>query len=270
VAAAAAAAGRPVRVVDLGCGNAYLTFAAHRWLSQRFPGVCTVGVDLRPDAVQRNTDRAAELGLTGLSFVAGSIDAVGLSQVVGPPVPEPAPASESVPDQAPGTVPGPAPASASGTVDLVLALHACDTATDQALARAVRWGAAVVLAAPCCHHDLQRQLAGSETVPEPYRPLVRHPILRERFADVLTDALRAEVLRMVGYRTEVVEFVDSRHTPRNVLLRAVRTGALPSSRRVREYLDLTAAWGVRPAVAALLAPELDPVLAGPTGEGPVR
>ena len=107
--------------------------------------------------------------------------------------------------------------------DLVLALHACDTATDEALARAVRWGARVVLAAPCCHHDVQRQLRAAAP-PHPYGPLVRHGILRERFADALTDALRAALLRLLGYRVEVVEFVDSQHTPRNTLIRAVRTG----------------------------------------------
>src|SRR4029077_5563398 len=90
--------------------------------------------------------------------------------------------------------------------DVVLALHACDTATDEALARAVRWRAPVVLAAPCCHHDIQRQLTAASP-PEPYAALVRHGILRERFADVLTDSLRAELLRLLGYRAEVLEFI---------------------------------------------------------------
>ena len=183
-AQAAAAAGRPLRVVDLGCGNAYLTMAAHRWLGQAGVGrVETVGVDVRPDLVRRTQDLAAELGLTGLSFLPGAIVSVELGQ---PPV------------------------------DVVLALHACDTATDEALARAVRWRAPVILAAPCCHHDLQRQLGGGEA-PFPYGALTRHPILRERFADVLTDAARADLLRLLGYRVDVVEFVDSRHTPRNAL-----------------------------------------------------
>src|SRR5207344_3479704 len=102
------------------------------------------------------------------------------------------------------------------SVDVVLALHACDTATDDALARAVRWAAPVVLAAPCCHHDLQRQLtAAALPAPEPYGALVRHGILRERFADVLTDTVRAELLRLLGYRVEVLEFIGSQHTPRN-------------------------------------------------------
>ncbi len=172
----------PLRVVDLGCGNAYLTLAAHRYLSDLRPGTRTVGVELRPDLVARSTERAGRAGLEGLSFVPGTI-------------------AEADPTDALG-----------GPPHVVLALHACDTATDEALARAVRWQAPVVLAAPCCHHDVQRQLADG-TPPEPYAALTRHPILRERFADVLTDALRSLVLRRNGYRVEVVEFVDSVHTP---------------------------------------------------------
>ena len=108
--------------------------------------------------------------------------------------------------------------------DVVLALHACDTATDDALARAVEWEAPLVLAAPCCHHDIAAQLRKTPT-PAPYAMLTRHGILRERFADTLTDAVRASLLRMQGYRVDVMQFVESKHTPRNTLLRAVRTGA---------------------------------------------
>jgi SAM-dependent methyltransferase len=211
---------RPLRVVDLGCGNAYLTLAAHRYLSAREGGARTVGVELRPELVERSAKRAAEAGLAGLSFVAGSIA-----------------------DADPGL----------DGLDVVLALHACDTATDEALARAVRWQAPVVLAAPCCHHDLQRQLS---VPPSPYGAVVRHAILKERFADVLTDGLRALILRILGYRVDVVEFVDSRHTPRNALIRAVRTGAPPVPHVLAEYRELVEQWQVTPALARMLAPEL--------------
>jgi SAM-dependent methyltransferase len=222
--------GEPLRVVDLGCGNAYLTVAAHRWLAAQGggAGVRTVGVDVRPDMVQRNVALARELGLDGLSFEVGTI-------------------VDS--DPLPGEPP-----------DVVLALHACDTATDEALARAVRWQAPLVLAAPCCHHDVQRQLAenrsGARPAPQPYTALVRHPILRERFADVLTDTLRALLLRLLGYRVDVVEFVDSRHTPRNAMIRAVRTGAAPGAEIVEEYRALTTDWHVRPALERLLHDEV--------------
>jgi hypothetical protein len=138
--------------------------------------------------------------------------------------------------------------------DVVLALHACDTATDDALARAVGWEAPLVLAAPCCHHDIQKQLKQVEA-PAPYSLMMRYGIVRERFADVLTDSLRAAVLRQVGYRVEVVQFVDSEHTPRNLLLRAARTGA-PASPDIRaEYHALVRDWQVRPRLATLV---LDP------------
>jgi hypothetical protein len=108
-----------------------------------------------------------------------------------------------------------------------------------------------VLAAPCCHHDVAAQLRRAPT-PAPYSMLTRHGILRERFADTLTDAVRAGLLRLVGYRVDVVEFVESKHTPRNTLLRAVRTGATPSDRARAEYDDLTRTWGVHPALAERL------------------
>ena len=118
---------------------------------------------------------------------------------------------------------------------MVLALHACDTATDEALARAVEWESPLVLAAPCCHHDIAAQLRRNPT-PAPYALLTRHGILRERFADTLTDALRAALLRVLGYRVDVVEFVESQHTPRNTLLRAVRTGGTVKGGGVRKEL----------------------------------
>jgi SAM-dependent methyltransferase len=219
--------GRPLHVVDLGCGNAYLTFAAHRYLSRLLPaGIRTAGVDVRPDLVERNARLAHDLGLTGLEFAVGTIEGF-----------EP-----------------------DGDVDVVLALHACDTATDDALARAVAWRAPVVLAAPCCHHDVQRQLDDARAAglgpPPPHAALVRHPILRERFADVLTDTLRAQILRLAGYRVDVVEFVDSRHTPRNALLRAEHRdawGVAMDEALVAEHVELAAAWHVRPALADRLA-----------------
>jgi SAM-dependent methyltransferase len=204
----------PLRIVDLGCGNAYLTFAAHAFLSRRLP-VRMTGVDVKQQSADHNSQVAAGLGIDA-DFVVGSIADARL-------------------DRAP---------------DVVLALHACDTATDDALARALEWGASLVLAAPCCHHDIAAQLRTAQT-PEPYAMLTRYGILRERFADTLTDALRASLLRREGYRVDVVEFVESAHTPRNTLLRAVRTGAAGDD-AAREYDALLAAWDVRPRLGQLL------------------
>ena len=134
----------------------------------------------------------------------------------------------------------------------MLALHACDTATDEALALAVRWQAPLVLAAACCHHDVAAQLRKTPT-PAPYAMLTRHGILRERLADTLTDGLRASLMRQQGYRVEVVQFVESQHTPRNTMLRAVRTGGPVKGGSVRkEYDELVASWGIRPKLAELL------------------
>lgn len=206
----------PLRVVDLGCGNAYLTFAAQRFLTEvRGLPVVVTGADVKEQSREHNAAVAARLGVEA-EFVVGPIGEVEL---------DPAP-------------------------EVVLALHACDTATDDALARAVDWQAPVTLAAPCCHHDIAAQLRRGP-VPEPYAMLTRHGILRERLADTLTDGVRAGLLRREGYRVDVVEFVGSEHTPRNTLLRAVRTGT-GSADAEREYDDLVRTWGLRPRLAELL------------------
>jgi SAM-dependent methyltransferase len=210
-------AGRPLRVVDLGCGNAHLSFAAYRYLTKtRGLEVSLIGVDVKRQARERNNALAAELGWSGIRFVEGTI----------------------------------AEAPVEGA-DVVLALHACDTATDDALARAVKWQAPVVLAAPCCHHDIQTQLRAHAS-PGPYGMVTRHGILRERLGDVLTDAFRAALMRIAGYRVEVVEFVPSEHTPRNTMLRAVRTGAAPDAAVKAQYAEMVAAWDVQPRLAALI------------------
>jgi SAM-dependent methyltransferase len=210
----------PLRIVDLGCGNGYLTFAAHRFLTERrgLP-VRLVGVDVKEQSREHNSRVAAELGIEA-DWVVGSIDEAELPERDAHP-------------------------------DVVLALHACDTATDEALARAVEWGAPLVLAAPCCHHDISAQLRKAPA-PEPYRALTRHGILRERFADTLTDALRASLLRLRGYRVEVMQFVESRHTPRNTLLRAVRTGSPADDAARQEYDELVGSWRITPRLATLL------------------
>ncbi len=218
----ARAAGRPLEVVDLGCGNAYLTLGTYAYLHGVLGlDVRLTGVDVKAQAREHGEQVTAELGWSeAVRFVEGTVLA--------------------------------APVDGA---DVVLALHACDTATDEALARAVRWQVPVVLASPCCHHDVQRQLGEAALPPPaPYAGLVRHGILRERFADVLTDALRAALLRLHGYRVEVIEFVGSQHTPRNTLIRAVRTGAPPTPEQVEDYRALTAAWGVTPKLEILLAP----------------
>ena len=219
---------RPLRLVDLGCGNAFLTFAAYALLSkQRGLPLHVVGVDAKAQARLRNTALAEQLGWAPhVSFVEGTIAGAGT-----------------------------APALAAGA-DVVVALHACDTATDDALAAGVRWRAPLILAAPCCQHAIQAQMRARGAEGAPFPPLERHGLLRERFGDVLTDALRATVLRLLGYRVEALEFVAGEHTPRNVLLRAARTGAPAPAAAWAEYDATCAAWGVVPPLATALAAEM--------------
>lgn len=173
-----------LRVIDFGCGKSYLTFALHhllRNIHQR--DVDIVGLDLKAGVV-RDCQRIAEkLGCAGLRFEVGDIA---------------------------GYAPG-------GGVDLVVTLHACDTASDAALAQAIRWKTKVILAAPCCQHEMAGLLA-TDVLPG----ILGFGILKERFAALATDALRAAILERAGYQTQIVEFIDLEHTPKNLLLRAIR------------------------------------------------
>lgn len=218
--------GRPLRVVDLGCGSAALTFAAYHYLTaiRGLPTEMT-GVDTKGHLLDRHRQTAAQLGWEGLTFEA--------ARIIDYRTDSPA--------------------------DIVLALHACDTATDEALARAVGWDSRLIFSAPCCHHHLQAQLSAAPT-PEPFRPVLRHGILRERLGDTLTDAFRALILRLLGYRAEVLEFVPVEHTPKNLMIRAVHTHAPATPTLIAEYAAMKTYWGVTPYLETLLGDALHAVL----------
>jgi len=222
-------ASRPLRVCDLGCGNAYLTFAAYALLANaREIPTRVIGVDVKSQAREHNAAVAAELGWDEcVRFVEGTIASAEVNFVKG---------------------------DGEACADIVLALHACDTATDEAIVRTVRWRSPLALIAPCCHHDLQVRLKKSDV--KAFPPLMRHGILSERFGDVLTDAFRAHVLRLLGYRVDVQEFVGGEHTPRNTLIRAIRTGSAASKEAWEEYDAMRDTWGVTPWLAEALAAEL--------------
>jgi hypothetical protein len=206
----------PYAICDCGCGSAHLSFAVFHYLSQiRGWPVTLTGIDRNTELMARNRAWQERLGWSGLSFVAAELSDV--------------------------KIPGP--------VDLVLSLHACDTATDLALARGVEWKAGLIVAAPCCQHELHHQLDSA-----PFQALLRHGILRERMADLLTDALRAAALRLCGYAVKVMEFTSAADTPRNLLIRAVRTGQTADAAAIKEYRDLKAFWGVEPEIERLLKP----------------
>lgn len=209
--------GSRLRAVDLGCGAGVLTLATYHYLHHtRGLDVVMTGVDTKSDLMAKLTSTVHELGWSGLELVTGTIDAAVVGDADDPP-------------------------------ELVLALHACDTATDDALARAVGWRSTWILAAPCCQHDLQSQMDGG-TSPDDLAPLLRHGIVRERLGDLLTDSLRAEILRAHGYRTDVIEFVSTEHTAKNLMIRAVRTGR-PDLAAADAAERMAGAWGVTPALA---------------------
>lgn len=214
---------RPLRIVDLGCGGGYLTFATHQYFQQVGLPVRVTGVDIRPDLMERNNAIAEKLGISAtIRFETSAIDHFG-----------------------------------SENVDVALALHACDTATDDALSWAVVNHAALILAAPCCHHDLQTQMSNP---PGAWGAVTRHGLLKERLGDILTDAFRTQILKLLGYRVEAIEFVGGEHTPRNLMIRAVRTGAQPSESDVNDYRSLISQWQVKPALAKRVSDFLRPIL----------
>ena len=205
----------PLTIVDLGCGHAYLTFAAHQYLRSIGMDVKVIGIDVRTASRDRNNEIAKKLGITdSIEFRAEEIAATTLNQA-----------------------------------DVAIALHACDTATDDAIAWAVKADAKLMMIAPCCHHDIQSQLSDS---PEPWSLITRHGIMRERLGDLLTDSLRMQILKLRGYRVEAIEFIGGEHTPRNLMIRAVKTGAPVEAIEVSRYEQMIAAWKVKPALARLL------------------
>jgi len=208
----------PLTIVDLGCGHAYLTFAAHQYLRSIGMNVKVIGIDVRTASRDRNNEIAKKLGITSsIEFRAEEIADTTLVQA-----------------------------------DVAIALHACDTATDDAIAWAVKAEAKLMMIAPCCHHDIQSQLSES---PEPWSLITRHGIMRERLADLLTDSLRMQILKLRGYRVEAIEFIGGEHTPRNLMIRAVKTGApveAIEAIEVSRYEEMIAAWKVKPALARLL------------------
>jgi SAM-dependent methyltransferase len=203
---------KPLSIVDLGCGHAYLTFAAHQYLRSIGMNVHVTGIDIRPASRDRNNAIAASLGISNtITFKAEEISTTTAQQA-----------------------------------DIAIALHACDTATDDAIAWAVNGGAKLLLIAPCCHHDIQKQM---EQSPEPWGAITKFGVMKERMGDLLTDALRAQILRIVGYRVEVIEFIGGEHTPRNIMIRAVKTGAQPDAIDIDRYREITSQWGIVPALS---------------------
>ena len=231
--------GAPFTVVDCGCGKTYLTLALYLYLVHvlKFPSVKVVGIDRRRDVIESARRMAAELDVAAdVVFAEADLADFDLASVL----------AQDASTRQP-------------RADMVVSLHACDTATDEALARGVEWKARYIVSAPCCQHELQKVIGPQSN--DAFAGVLRHGILRERMCDILTDAFRAMILRILGFRTQVVEFVSSDATARNILLRA-EFGAKPGQGGVvSEYLNLRDFWRVTPwletRLSALLGKHLE-------------
>jgi SAM-dependent methyltransferase len=203
-----------IRVVDAGCGKAYMSLALVAYGREVGTRVELVGLDSNPAVIETVREIAARLDYEEARFEAAAI-------------------SDYVSDE---------------PIDLLVSLHACDTASDDAIAAGVRLGAEAIVVAPCCHHELAAQIAEGEK-----DGLLRHGLLLGRQADLVTDALRASALEAVGYRVDVIEFVAAEHTAKNVMLRAVRAPSTSRAARARkEYAALRDRFGVEPAIGRVL------------------
>ncbi len=203
---------RELRILDFGCGKSYLTFAIYYYLKvlKGYP-VRITGLDLKEDVIRHCNELAVKYGYNKLEFLCGDIAYYdGCSQV-----------------------------------DMVVTLHACDTATDYALAKAVGWGAKVILSVPCCQHELNKQMKN-----DLLSPVLHYGILKERMAALMTDGLRAQILEANGYRTQILEFIDMAHTPKNLLIRAVYNGHCADNKA--QIDELLAAFDVNPTLYRLL------------------
>lgn len=216
----------PIHVVDFGCGNAYLTFAIYYYLHDILKLDARVtGIDIKADLIERHKEKVKSLGWGQLNFQVG--------QIAG---------------YKPETIP-----------NVVLALHACDTATDDALAQGIRWESKLIVCAPCCQHELQEQMSRVST-PEQLLPIFKDGIFFERMGDILTDTFRATILRILGYRTDVTQFVPIEHTAKNLMIRSVKTSPAGNAHWVEEYRNLKSFWQVTPYLEKLLGNEFNQFL----------
>lgn len=205
--------GRELTIVDFGCGKSYLTFAMYHYLKvMKGFDIRVIGLDLKEDVIAYCNELKDRYGYEKMSFTTGDI------------------------------------ASYTGVdaVDMVVTLHACDTATDYALEKAVKWGASVILSVPCCQHELNAQIRNEDLL-----AVLKYGLLKERMAALITDGLRAEMLEQCGYHTQVLEFIDMEHTPKNILIRGVKKNHQGTADYTR-YDRCCQALTVDPALGRLL------------------
>lgn len=207
-----------IRILDFGCGKSYLTFAIYHYLHElKKKDVQIIGLDLKEDVIAHCNKLKDKYGYTNLQFLTGDIkDYTGQDEV-----------------------------------DMVVTLHACDVATDYALYKALKWNARVILSVPCCHHEVNRQISGEELA-----PMLKYGIVKDRMAALATDSLRALLLEKEGYDTQLLEFIDMTHTPKNILIRAVKRTKMISVAKQKELVkqeeDFTRFLGIHTTLQKLL------------------
>jgi SAM-dependent methyltransferase len=211
---------RELTILDFGCGKSYLTFAMYYYLKiLKGYRINVIGLDLKTDVIKQCNMLREKYGYDNLKFLEGDI----------------------------------ASYHGSSHVDMVVTLHACDTATDYALQKAVAWGAQVILSVPCCQHELNKQIR-CETL----KPVLKYGIVKERMAALITDALRAELLETKGYRVQLLEFIDMEHTPKNILIRAVKrsNAGHETKTNIDELMKCMEFLGVSPCLQHLFQEEM--------------
>lgn len=203
-----------IRIVDFGCGKSYLTFALYYYLKIiQNKNINIIGLDLKEDVIEDCNRLKDKLGYQGLRFIKGDIKDY----------------------------------ENTDKIDMVVSLHACDTATDYAIAKAVSWDAKVIMAVPCCQHELNRQIACA-----PLQEILKYGIVKERISALITDAYRADCLEKMGYETQIMEFIDLEHTPKNLLIRAVMTGKAAMAGNEDTLDELEQYLHIRPLLGQLL------------------
>lgn len=205
---------RCIRIIDFGCGKSYLTFAMYYYL-RKLQGrdIQVTGLDLKEDVIRHCGELARKLHYDGLDFEQGDISSF----------------------------------QGADKVDMVVSLHACDKATDYALEKAVKWGASVIMAVPCCQHELNGQIHC-----DMLRPVLKYGVIKERMAALITDALRANLLEQNGYDTQILEFIDMEHTPKNLMIRAVKTSGMRPGQASASLEKVTEFLHVNPTLKELL------------------
>lgn len=199
---------RPIRILDFGSGKSYLTFALYHYLHiEKGLAVNVTGLDLKKEVIEECAAIAKDLNYENLEFLVGDINDY----------------------------------HAETEVDMVVTLHACDTATDMALGRAVKWDAKVILSVPCCQHELFSQVDAADL-----NIILQHGLMKERFSALATDSIRAELLTFVGYETQLLEFIDMEHTAKNVLIRAYKTGKKAAPEKIAAYQAFKGLLNVEP------------------------